>query len=117
MSDAVPISLHHPVYSRLVTIKFLPRAAFDLQNFIIEMDGNPKLNDFLDAMDVSKIRDGFAARRRRKDQNEIIIDLPQMTAIKLGVLLDLIRKDTEDLEVQDWIDNCTGAIRYALKAD
>ncbi len=117
MPDAVPISLHHPVFNRLVTIKFLPRAAFDLQNFIAEMDGNPKLNEFLDAIDVSKIRDGFAARRRRKDQNEIIIDLPQMTAIKLGVLLDLIRKDTDDLEVQDWIDNCTGAIRYALKAD
>lgn len=117
MSDGVPPILSHPAFNRLVTIKFLPRAAFDLQNFIVEMDGNPKLNEFLDAVDVSKIKDGFAARRRRKEQNEIIIDLPQMTAIKLGVLLDLIRKDTEDLEVQDWIDNCTGAIRYALKAD
>ena len=117
ISDAVPISLDHPFYNRLVTIKFLPRAAFDLQNFIAEMDGNPKFNEFLDTIDVSKILDGFAARRRHQDQNEITIDLPQMTAIKLGVLLDLIRKDTEDLEVQDWIDNCTGAIRYALKAD
>lgn len=116
LADGIPMSLHDPIFNRVVTIKFLPRAAFDLQNFINETGDNPKIHDFLDPLDISKIKDGFDGRRRRKDQHEIIIELPQMTAIKLGVLLDLIRKDTEDLEVQDWIDNCTGAIRYALKA-
>jgi hypothetical protein len=116
INDGVPLSLHDPIFNRIVTITFLPRAAFDLQNFIKEVDGNSNVHDFLDPLDISKINDGFDIRRRGKDKHEIIIDLPQMTAIKLGVLLDLIRKDTDDLEVQDWIDNCTGAIRYALRA-
>lgn len=117
ISDAIPLSLHDPIFNKAIKITFLPRAAFDLQNFINEMDGNPKLEEFLDTTDISNIKIGFASRSRRKDQNEIMIELPQMTAIKLGVLLDLIRKDTQDLEVQDWIDNCTGAIRYALTAN
>jgi hypothetical protein len=116
LSDGIPLSLHDPILNRIVTITFLPRAAFDLHNFITELDGQPKFNEFLDALDISKIKDGFAARHRRKGQDEIIIELPQMTAIKLGALLDLIRRDTDDLEVQDWLDNCIGAIRYALKA-
>jgi hypothetical protein len=116
VADAIPVSLHDPILNRSVTITFLPRAAFDLQNFLTEIDGNSKAAELLDARDMANLKAAFEKRRKREGQDEIIIDLPQMTAIKLGVLLEMVRKQTEVLEVQDWLDNCAGAIRYALQA-
>ncbi|MCZ8087960.1 MAG: hypothetical protein ACK5WW_08110 [Brevundimonas sp.] len=116
-ADAIGPAENDPMFQRVVEIRFLPKAAFDLSGFIHQTSSSEKLREFLSDDDLMNIRRGFDERKRPKGKDEIIVRLPQMTAIKLGVLLDLIRNDTNDLEVQDWIDNCTGAIRYALSAE
>lgn len=115
-SDGIPLPRNDIAFNRVVSITFIPKDAFDLHQFINHIKDSKKAKEFFEPKDIEDLDNAFSNRFRREDKNEITVKLHQFTAIKLGVCLEMMRKDTKDLHVQNWADNCTGAIKHALRS-